>query len=245
MGGQQAAFPSTSQSAISGIRRGEPAERTRALEIVIEAYWKPVYKYIRLKWRASNETAKDLTQGFFAKAIEKDFFQPYDPSKASFRTFLRICLDRFVANENKSAGRSKRTSGSPDLSLDFDGAEGELSLQEIPDRVSMEDYFYQEWVRSLFGLAVESLRYECEANGKTIHFRLFERYDLEGDSSVEKLSYELLAAEFELSTSTVTNYLAYARREFRRIVLDKLRSITDTDEEFRNEARHLLGVQFR
>jgi hypothetical protein len=40
----------------------------------------------------------------------------------------------------------------------------------------------------------------------------------------------------------VTNYLALARREFRRTVLEKLRELTATDEEFRREARSLLGV---
>jgi hypothetical protein len=33
-----------------------------------------------------------------------------------------------------------------------------------------------------------------------------------------------------------------ARREFRRIVLEKLREITSTDREFREEAKSLLGV---
>ena len=40
----------------------------------------------------------------------------------------------------------------------------------------------------------------------------------------------------------MTNYLALARREFRRIVLEKLRELTATDDEFRREARALLGV---
>jgi hypothetical protein len=67
---------------------------------------------------------------------------------------------------------------------------------------------------------------------------LFERYDLSDDD----VSYAALAAEFGLDTTTVNNYLAAARRDFRRLVLEKLREITATDEEFRTEARSLLGV---
>src|SRR5262245_60729165 len=117
IGGPGDRFPQTRRSAIASISSDDETERNRALEIVIAAYWKPVYKYIRLKFFKSNEDAKDLTQGFFARAIEKDFFRPYDPAKARFRTFLRTCLDGFVANEEKAAHRLKRGGHAQVLSL--------------------------------------------------------------------------------------------------------------------------------
>jgi hypothetical protein len=86
------------------------------------------------------------------------------------------------------------------------------------------------------------LRQRCEESGRAIHFQLFERYDLRDDANV---SYASLCKEFGLEPVTVNNYLAAARREFRRIVLEKLREITATDEEFRNEARSLLGVDVK
>jgi hypothetical protein len=79
------------------------------------------------------------------------------------------------------------------------------------------------------------------AAGKEIHLRLFERYALDADEK-KKPSYKELAGEFDLATTDVTNYLALARREFRRIVLEKLRELTATDEEYHREARALLGV---
>jgi RNA polymerase sigma factor (sigma-70 family) len=244
IGGAQDKFPLTQWSAIVALRSNEPSERTRAFEIIVATYWKPIYKYIRLKWGKPNEDAKDLTQGFFAKAIEKDFFQGYDPAKARFRTFLRTCLDGFVANENKAAQRLKRGGQAVITSLDFENAEGELKHVEIPATETMDDYFEREWIRSLFSLAIETLRAECETKGKTAHFQIFQRYDLD-EMAGEKISYEQLAAEFETSTSNVTNYLAYARREFRRIVLEKLREMTATDEEFQSEARAVLGVEVK
>jgi hypothetical protein len=80
--------------------------------------------------------------------------------------------------------------------------------------------------------------------GKETHLRLFERYLLDDDDE-SKVSYKTLAGEFNLSTSDVTNYLALARREFRRIVLEKLRELTATDKEYHREARALLGVDPR
>lgn len=241
IGGSNDQFPRTRWSAIIAVRSENAEERQRSFAVLIAAYWKPVYKYLRLKWRKSNEDAKDLTQGFFALALEKGYFQNYDPAKARFRTFLRTCLDGYVANMNKAEQRLKRGGGAQMLSLDFESAEGELQHVEIADSENLEAYFEKEWLRSLFTLALETLRAECEARNRHTHFQLFERYDL--DETETHKTYEQLAADFGLSVSNVTNYLALVRREFRRILLEKLREHTVTEEEFQHEARTVLGVE--
>jgi RNA polymerase sigma factor (sigma-70 family) len=218
--------------------------RQRAFDTILASYWKPVYKYIRLKWQANNEDAKDLTQGFFANAFEKNFFATYDSTKASFQTFLRTCLDGFIANERKAGQRLKRGGDVEHFQLDFVTASEEFASQVWPCHVTPEDFFQREWVRSIFTLSVDSLRRRYAESGKEIQFQLFERYDL-ADESTQNVSYASLAQEFGLSAATVTNYLAAARRDFRRIVLEKLREITATEEEFRNEARALLGVELQ
>ncbi len=241
IGPSREGFPTTRWSAVVGARSQEPAERSRSFETLIAAYWKPVYNYIRVRWNRSNEDAQDLTQGFFLRVMEKDFLVAYDPRKGRFRTFLRACLDGYLANEEKAARRLKRGGGVPALSLELPRADGELAAADIPSPDSIERYFDAEWVRVLFELAVEALRTECENDGKATYFSLFERYDLESSQPV-RLTYEQLALQHGLSVSNVTNYLAYARRTFRRLLLEKLREITVTDEEFRSEARFLLGT---
>jgi hypothetical protein len=238
-------FPVTRLSAIVAASSANREERTRAFEVLVSAYWMPVYKYIRIKWNKPTEDARDLTQAFFLEAMEKNFFGRYDASKARFRTFLRTCLDGFVANENKAASRIKRGGGATILSLDFDGAEEQLTIGARPAAGAIDEYFEKEWARSVFSLALESFRAQMLNAGKETHLRLFERYVLDADDETPKTSYKALAAEFNLLTTDVTNYLALARREFRRIVLEKLRELTATDEEFRREARALLGVDPR
>lgn len=244
IGGVAHRFPETDQSAIVCARSTDHLVRQRAFETILASYWKPVYKYVRLKWRASNEDAKDLTQGFFANAFEKNHFANYDATKASFQTFLRTCLDGFVANERKAGARLKRGGDFEHFQFDFVAAEDEFASHAASSDLSPEDYFHREWVRWMFTLAVEALRRQCEDTGKTIQFQLFERYDLADDGG-ENLSYAVLGREFGLDTTTVTNYLAAVRRDFRRIVIDKLREITATEEEFRAEARSLLGVEVK
>ena len=244
IGGAQHRFPDTNQSAIVLARSADQGVRQRAFETILASYWKPVYKYVRLKWQVGNEDAKDLTQGFFANALEKNHFANYDAGKASFRTFLRTCLDGFVANERKAGTRIKRGGGIEHFQLDFVTAEKEHLRRITPCYFTPEDYFQREWVREMFTLAIESLRQRYEETGKGIYFELFERYDLADEGSAN-LSYASLAQMFGLTTATVTNYLAAARRDFRRIILEKLREITATEEEFQQEARALLGVDVK
>jgi DNA-directed RNA polymerase specialized sigma24 family protein len=238
IGGSNSRFPVTRRSALLAARGGDAAERARAVETLLAAYWKPAYKYIRLKWRASNEDAKDLTQAFFARALDRDFFAGYDPDKSSFRSWLRLCLDGFVSNERKAAGRLKRSGGQPPLPLDFETAEGEIRSLEIADGTDLDRWFHQEWTRSLFAMTVTALRGHAEVSGKQMHYRLFEEYDLDDANT---LSYADLAARHGLQATDVTNYLAWARREFRRLALETLRDLTATEREFRDEAFGLFG----
>jgi len=112
----------------------------------------------------------------------------------------------------------------------------------VPAPETLDRCFDAEWARSIFELAVDGLRDQCALDGKETHFKLFELYDLD-DSGAKKVTYEELAARFGVPATSVTNHLAWARREFRRIVLEKLREVTGSDEEFRKEARFLLGTE--
>jgi RNA polymerase sigma factor (sigma-70 family) len=243
-GGPGGAFPATRWSVIVCARSSDPAERDVAREALAAAYWKPVYKYIRVRWNKSREDSEDLTQEFFARLAEKDLWASYDSRKARLRTFLRVCVDRMIANEQKATQRIKRGGGAPHLSFDFGDPEGELARTGLPrlhSEASIEEYFEKEWIRGLFGRAVDELRSEHAARGRETAFRVFERCDLQENDS--RPSYEDLASEFGVSVSDVTNYLAAARRDFRRISMEKLRECTNSEDEFRREARAVFGVE--
>ena len=104
-------FPPTRLSVVARTRSADAETRRLAFATLIEAYWKPVYKYLRLKWRLDPEQAADLTQDFFAGTLEKDVLGRYDAERARFRTYLRLCLDGFVSNARKAEGRLKRGGG--------------------------------------------------------------------------------------------------------------------------------------
>src|SRR5439155_26153422 len=127
-----------------------------------------------------NEDAKDLTQAFFTRTLEKNSFERYDPAQARFRTYLRTCVDGFVANERKSAGRIKRggavqlhcsTALDPPSGFAFVGDEAvhtgaqvgaESCLRGI---IALEGILLQrpgeEGLRQIFGVFIEIGRASC------------------------------------------------------------------------------------
>jgi len=234
IGGHGDRFPSTRLSLIETAAAGETLQN-QALEQVAALYWKPVYKYIRLKWNKSNEEAKDLTQSFFAGALERDFFKRFDPRQASFRTYLRMALDHFAANEHAAAQRQKRGGGVVFTGLDFEAAEVEAVECRVSD--SPEDIFLREWQRQLFAMAVDDLRMHCERTGKQLQFRIFEEYDLAEDA---RPAYSELAQRHGIAMTSITNHLAWARRMLRTLVTERLRGVTSGDRELRDEMRSVF-----
>ena len=213
LGGSGRQFPPTRHSLIQAAAGIGPPAR-EALDAVISTYWKPAYKHVRLQWNRSNEQAKDLVQSFFAALIEDNVLARFDPAKGRLRTYLRACLDHFVMKEDESASRLKR-GGHVEFTFDFDAAERELA-RTAP---SVEDVFLREWEREMFALALDELRSICRAAGKEVQLRIFESYDL---AEGTRPSYAELAAEHGIPVTTVTNHLAWTRRELRRLVRERL-----------------------
>lgn len=231
-------FPATRHSVVDRIRAEDPDARRIAFGDLVEGYWKPVYKHLRRTWRLGPEDAQDLAQGFFAEAFQKGWFERFDPAKARFRTFVRVCVDRYAMNTRQAHGRLKRGGGAIVVPLDFAEADRELAAASAapPDP---ETSFHQEFVRALFERTIAALRAECQAAARESSFLLFERYDLAPAAGV---SYAQLAAELGLTTAQVTNRLAQVRRRFRELALADLRALCGSDVEYLREARELFGA---
>src|SRR6202020_603728 len=105
----------------------------------------------------------------------------FEPAKASFRTYLRMAVERFAVNQHVSAHRQKR------------GGEIRFEPVEEPDVAgeSPDDAFEREWRRQVFSLALEDLRGRAAREGKQVPLAIFEAYDLEEG---ERPSYATLAA---------------------------------------------------
>lgn len=228
------AFPPTRLSLVEALGSTDPGQRTPAYDALIRIYWKPVARYLEVARRFSREDAEDLTQDFFARAFDRGTLASYDPSRARFRTFLRVCLDRFAASAVEREGRLKRGGGM--MPAPLEAADAGVA-------VDPEQLFRREWIRSLFDSSLAAVAEDCRRRGKETQLAVFLAYDLEPVADGERPAYRDLAVRFDIPVTQVTNYLALVRRAFRKEAIDRLRAVTASAEDFAAEARELFGAE--
>jgi RNA polymerase sigma factor (sigma-70 family) len=236
LGGDARTFPVTRHSAIAAAKSSDPKERRAGHEALIRAYWKPCYAYARLRWRLSNEDAKELAQEFFTQAFESGLLARYEPARGRFQSFLRGCLELHARKQREHDGRLVRGEAARQGDLETAG-----ELSDAASEEERESAFQREWRRHVLELGVEALRSQCEAEGKTKAFALLERYDLHDPASGPRPSYAELARESGVPETTVTNQLHWARGRLRELVLLELERAAGSEDEWRADARSLFG----
>ena len=146
----------TQWSQVLAARDGSDTEARAALESLCQTYWQPLYAYIRHQGSSPDE-ASDLTQGFFAEFLEKEFLADVDPSKGRFRAFLLASLRHFLSHQRDHAGSLKRGGGTTTLSLDVDAGEARYSIQPSKT-MTPEDVFELRWAMTVLDRAMDRLR---------------------------------------------------------------------------------------
>ena len=160
-----------------------------------------------------------------------------------FRTFLRTCLDGFVANQRQAGQRLKRGGAAAIVSFDALTAEGELRRHGAGRAPGLRRVLRSRVGTQRAGAGRGAISRRGDRRpGATRQSTVFTRYDLEAPDRDEPFTYADLARELGMPVTDVTNALNAARREFRAAVLECLRELTMSDDEFRAEARRLLGV---
>jgi RNA polymerase sigma-70 factor (ECF subfamily) len=219
-------FPETAWSLLSHLRDPKDPRVRQYLNRMIELYWRPIYKFIRIGWKRPNEDAKDLTQAFFVKLIEGSLFEKADPERGNFRRLLLASLRNFLANDVRAERAQKRGGGLKTFSLD------EPDLDWPAEPADPADAFEGQWARDLLGRAVERLR----ESARPEVFAAFRRFHLE-NAAVKDIARELKASE-----SQVGHFLQDARTALRRFVTDEIREYVSDDAELGKELDSLFGA---
>jgi RNA polymerase sigma-70 factor (ECF subfamily) len=212
-----------------------PAARD-ALAVLCETYWRPVYVYVRRRG-VVREEALDLTQGFFARLLEKRYLKDARRERGRFRTFLLTAVKRYLAKEWERARAQKRGGGRPLIPLDAREAEDTYRL-EPADNVTPEVVFDRRWARTVLGTALSRLRREMAGRELARRFELLRPY-LAGDGPA---GYRELAGELELSESAVKVTVHRMRRRLREILRDEVAQTIGDPADVDGELRHLLAV---
>lgn len=217
LGGSKFRFGETLWTAVLKAREGA----RDSLDRLIRIYWKPVYHFIRRRG-ARVEDAKDLTQGFFAMMLEKDFLKSVDPGRGKFKTFLLTVLERFLANERERAGAKKRGGSKVIVPLDVQAAELELRA-ETPEQA-----FERAWGATVLGSAFTKIQGSPYA--EVLHLRLS-----------MGLGAGEIARRLRKPAKEIENALARGRKKFREAVIDEILQYVGDEAEAEEEIKALLS----
>jgi RNA polymerase sigma-70 factor (ECF subfamily) len=179
-----------------------------------------------------------LTQEFFARLLAKEYLQAADREKGRFRTFLRVALRRFLANEWDRARRLKRGGGHTPLPLDTTAAE--QRYQAEGDNALAPDRLYeQRWARTLLEQALARLRADYAAAGNTAEFD-----QLKGALTAERggIAYRDLAAALDLTEGAARVAVHRLRKRFREEFRAAVAETVSAPEEVEGELRHLVAL---
>jgi RNA polymerase sigma-70 factor (ECF subfamily) len=233
----RAAFPATRWSVVLAAKQREQPESVQALETLCRNYWYPLYVFVRSSGWAPAD-AEDLTQEFFARLLEKNYLRVVEPHKGRFRTFLRVALKRFLANEWERIGAAKRGGGQRPVPFDAALAEERFS-SECAGTLSPDQSYDRQWALSLLNAAAARLALEYEAAGKAKQFAAL-RPHLTADRGA--IPYDRIAAALDLSESTARVTLHRLRKRFREVFRETVADTVCSAAEAENEIREVLTV---
>lgn len=161
-------FPTTQWSRVVTAASRDTTEAREALSGLCQAYWYPIYAYVRHRGYPP-EQARDLTQDFFAYVLERDLIARADPARGRFRAFLRTVCFRHLTDQRDRENAGKRGGGRPVLSIDPMDAECRYR-REPAHELTAERIFDRTWALTLLGRVVERLRREYDDAGRSARF---------------------------------------------------------------------------
>ena len=208
---------------------------TKALEQLCQTYWFPLYAYVRRTGRPADE-ARDLTQEFFARVLEKKILKVADQERGKFRTFLLTSLKNFLAKEHEKSIRQKRGGGATHLSLDFQDAEGRY-LHEPSHDCAPDKLFEREWAKALLQRVLLRLREEFVVAGQQERFEVLCPHLVEPD---EADSYAGSAAKLGLSEGAVKTAMHRLRARYRALYREEIALLVGGPGEVEAEIQHLF-----
>jgi RNA polymerase sigma-70 factor (ECF subfamily) len=230
-------FTTTRWSLVLAAQAGESTQSRRALGELCAAYWFPIYAFVRRQGYSADD-ASDLTQGYFARLLEKEDLKDVDPRLGRFRSFLLASVKHFLSNERDRARARKRSPGQPLLELDGQSAENRFSIEPADD-LTPEDLFERRWAMTVLERTLERLAAEWSEGERARRFARLRGYLTDEDPGG---SYAGAAADLGMSEDAVKVAVHRLRRRYGELLRDEIAQTVGTPDDVDDEIRYLLGI---
>jgi len=230
-------FGTTHWSLILAARdRGTP-QADEALAALCAAYWYPLYAFIRRRGHDPDRAA-DLTQGFFARLLEKDYLASVDPSKGRFRAFLLAACKHFLANAHDQEVALKRGGGRRPVSIDRRDAEGRYICEPAHD-LTPERLFERRWALTLLDRALDQVGREFHRGGKGV---LYHRLKVVLTGAEGAAPYARLGAELGMTEAAVKKAVQRLRQRYREVLRELVAETVDEPDQVDDEILALFAI---
>ena len=231
-------FDTTQWSLVVAAGAEDSAAARPALAALCEAYWYPLYAYVR-RWGAGPDDACDLTQAFLASLLERRDFRHVRQERGRFRSFLLASLQHFLANDAARRRTLKRGGGVAPVPLVVDEAEGRYRV-EPADPATPESLYERRWALLVIDRVLGQLRDEWDAEGRTMEFDLLKACLL---GQAPPGGYAAVAGRLDTTEGAVKAAVHRLRRRFqehlRRTIAHTVADPNEVDDEIRYLIRAL------
>jgi RNA polymerase sigma-70 factor (ECF subfamily) len=204
-----------------------------ALASLCRTYWYPLYAFARRQGYKSDDAA-DLTQGFFARFLERNHVAAARRERGRFRSYLLACMKHYLANEWDRARAQKRGGGKSTFSIDAMLAEERYGLEPGHD-LTPEKLFDRRWALTVLDGVLGDLKKDFEAKGKRHVFEQLKPYITnDGDADQRRQAAESL----QMTDGAFNVALHRLRKRYRTLlrkhIADTVGEEKDVDEEIRD-----------
>ena len=215
---------------------GDSTEAKAALSELCGAYYAPVFAFIRRN-APDEDAAKDLTQEFFSRLLDRQGIDSVDPQRGRFRSFLLGAVTHFLADQRDHDHRLKRGAGKPleSIEAETDTSPG-LQLPD-PNAASPDREFDRKWALTLLDRALAALAQEHQASGSAHHFEALKPW-LTGDTG--NLSQAQAATRLGMNEGAVKVAIHRLRRRFREVIKNEIRQTVSEPAQVEQELHYLL-----
>ena len=223
---------------IAAARGPDPDAARAALSTLCEAYWYPLYAFIR-RWGADPDAARDLTQAFFASLLERGDIEQVRPERGRFRTFLLASAKHFLLNEAVRSRAAKRGGGVAPLPLAFDEAEGRYQFEPV-DLTTPETLYERRWALTVVERVVAAVQAKWQETGRGTEFDVLKASLLgEGPPGGYAAAAETLGTSEGAVKVAVHRLRKAFRTELRAAIAETVSDPADVDEELKYLERAL------
>ena len=233
---RQARFATTSWSVVLQAASENDSKNQYALATLCEAYWYPLYAFVRRMGRSADD-AEDLTQSFFLELMEKSKLAKSDPSRGRFRTFLLTSLQNYLKNEHRKNSTIKRGGHHSIISIDFTAAESQYSLEPSHEQTPQRA-FDKNWAFAVLKQVLVGLEQQYADSGKLRLYNSLKGH-LVGTASAP---YAQIAAELGMKAGAIKVAMHRLRERYGQMLRLQIAKTMEDPANVDEELRHLFEV---